>query len=317
MRMGQGFAGAACFVLMNTLRWAPPLFAASPSSTSCRLDLEAAADGGVAIRGADLCDRRSEIEAWIRTAARAVTAYYGRFPTHHLQLDLRFEAGREIGPGTTRAEGGVVRIDIALGRATERGALEDDWVLTHEMIHTALPDLPDAHHWLAEGIATYVEPVARARAGLVSPEVVFAEWMSEMPKGLPEKGDLGLDHTATWARTYWGGALFCLLADVEIREASGNRFGLEHALRAIHDKEGGLERRAEIEPLLATGDLALGGTVLRDLYARFGSRPEAPDLRELWRRLGLAQDGGRLRVDDEASGAAVRRAIVSPPTPRP
>ena len=162
MRTGQGFAGAACFVLMNTLLWALPLFAASPPATSCRLDLETAADGGVVLRGAALCDRRSEIEAWIRTGARAVTAYYGRFPVHHLQVDLRFEAGVEIGPGTTRAEGGVVRIDIGLGRATERAALEDDWVLIHEMIHAALPDLPDAHHWLGPAELATPPPGLRA-----------------------------------------------------------------------------------------------------------------------------------------------------------
>ena len=304
--------GLGCFFLLNTMLSAFP-----PASTGCRFDIEAAADGGVALRGGESCERRSEIEAWIRTAARAVTGYYGRFPAHHLQLDLRFRPGRGIGPGTTRVENGAARIDITLGRALEPRELEDDWVLTHEMIHLALPDLPDAQHWLEEGIATYVEPVARARAGLVSPAVVFGEWVREMPKGLPEEGDRGLDHTPTWGRTYWGGALFCLLADVAIRDASGNRFGLEHALRAIHEREGGLESGAELGPLLATGDLSVGGTVLRDLYARFGSGPETPDLRELWRRLGLAQGGGGVRVDEGAPLAAVRRAIVAAPTPRP
>ena len=312
MEVGQGLMGAGCLFRLNTMLWALP-----PASTGCRLDIETAADGGVAVERGESCERRSEIESWIRTAARAVTAYYGRFPAHHLQLGLRWRAGGGIGPGTTRAENGTVRIDIALGRTTAPRELEEDWVLTHEMVHMALPDLPDAHHWLEEGIATYVEPVARARAGLVSPGVVFGEWVREMPKGVPEKGDRGLDHTPTWGRTYWGGALFCLLADVAIRGASGNRFGLEHALRAIHEKEGGLESRAEIEPLLATGDRAVGGTVLVDLYARFGSGPEKPDLRGLWRRLGLAQGEGGVPVDDEAPLAAVRRAIVAAPTPRP
>ena len=312
MKVGQGLTCSGCLFLLNTMLWALP-----PASTGCRLDIEPAADGGVAVGRGESCERRSEIEAWIRTAARAVTAYYGSFPARHLELDLRWRAGGGIGPGSARAANGVVRIDIALGRTTAPRELEDDWVLTHEMIHMALPDLPEAHHWLEEGIATYVEPVARARAGLVTPGVVFGEWVSEMPKGMPEKGDRGLDHTSTWGRTYWGGALFCLLADVAIREASGNRFGLEHALRAIHEKEGGLESSAELEALLATGDLSVGGTVLRDLYARFGSGPEKPDLRGLWRRLGLAPAAGGVRVDDEAPLAAVRRAIVAAPTPRP
>ena len=41
--------------------------------------------------------------------------------------------------------------------------------------------------------------------------------------GLPEPGDEGLDYTHTWGRTYWGGATFCLLADVRIRRETHNR----------------------------------------------------------------------------------------------
>ena len=44
--------------------------------------------------------------------------------------------------------------------------------------------------------------------------------MRDMPKGLPQAGDQGLDNTATWGRKYWGGAMFCLLADIEIRKAT-------------------------------------------------------------------------------------------------
>ena len=42
----------------------------------------------------------------------------------------------------------------------------------------------------------------------------------DMPKGLPQAGDEGLDNTDTWGRKYWGGAMFCLFADVEIRKAN-------------------------------------------------------------------------------------------------
>jgi hypothetical protein len=33
----------------------------------------------------------------------------------------------------------------------------------HEMTHLALPDVEEQHLWLAEGIAVYVEPIARAK----------------------------------------------------------------------------------------------------------------------------------------------------------
>jgi hypothetical protein len=62
-----------------------------------------------------------------------------------------------------------------------------------------------------------------------------------MRQGLPEVGDRGLDLTHTWGRTYWGGALFCLAADVEIRRRTGNTMGLQDALRAINKAGGTIE----------------------------------------------------------------------------
>lgn len=40
--------------------------------------------------------------------------------------------------------------------------------MTHEMVHLAFPSVPDQHHWIEEGLATYVEPIARARASEIS-----------------------------------------------------------------------------------------------------------------------------------------------------
>ena len=79
---------------------------------------------------------------------------------------------------------------------------------------------------------------ARARTGELSTEKVWGDLVRGLPQGLPGRGDEGLDRTHTWGRTYWGGALFWLLADVEIRERTGNRFGLEDALRAVLTQRG-------------------------------------------------------------------------------
>src|SRR5918993_1536859 len=91
------------------------------------------------------------------------------------------------------------------------------------------------HAWRAttEGLSTYIEGIARVQAGELPAEHVWTEQIRSMPKGLPGPGDKGLDHTHTWGRTYWGGALFCLLADVEIRNKTANRSGLRDAMRAV------------------------------------------------------------------------------------
>ena len=112
--------------------------------------------------------------------------------------------------------------------------LADDWTMTHELVHMAFPSLPDDNHWMEEGQATYIEPVARVMTGELKAEDIWRDMVRDMPKGEPQGADdQGVDHTHTWARTYWGGALFCLVADVEIRRETNNRKGLRDALRAV------------------------------------------------------------------------------------
>jgi hypothetical protein len=67
--------------------------------------------------------------------------------------------------------------------------------------------------------------------------------------------------------------------------------------------------------VLRTGDAAVGTTSLEDLYARMKDTPVAPDLMDLWRRLGVTPDGASVRLADGAPLAAVRHAIMRAPAP--
>jgi hypothetical protein len=40
--------------------------------------------------------------------------------------------------------------------------------MTHEWVHMGFPNLSQDHHWLEEGIATCIEPVARVQAGALT-----------------------------------------------------------------------------------------------------------------------------------------------------
>lgn len=248
---------------------------------------------------------------WVRRSAGIVAAYYGRFPATPLELRLRAQSGAGVQGGKTFAAHGAF-IEMRVGREVTPAQLSNDWVLVHEMTHLALPDSGDEHTWLSEGVATYVEGIARVQAGNRTESDVWAEELRSMPRGLPQAGDAGLDHTHTWGRTYWGGAMFCLLADVDIRERTHLRFGLQDALRAVLRESGGLQADWPIARVLRTGDAAVGTTSLEDLYARMKDTPMAPDLTGLWQRLGVMRDGDSVRLLDEAPLAAVRHAIMTP-----
>jgi hypothetical protein len=256
------------------------------------------------------------LAAWIDEAKQIVSAYYGRFPVDRALLVVLPTQGRGLGYGKALGNGGASML-IPLGRRTGEAELADDWVLVHEMLHLGFPSLPREHIWLAEGIATYVEPIARARAGDLSPQAVWAGFVRGAPHGLPGPADQGLDKTHTWGRTYWGGALFCLLADLEIRERTQNRRSLDDALRAVLEQGGNIAARWDIARVLDVGDAATGLTVLHDLYQSMALRRQDVDLPPLWRRLGVKAAGKTVVFDDAAPLAGVRRAITERPSDSP
>jgi len=248
----------------------------------------------------------------IERAARAVSTYYGRFPACQYRLLIVPISGRGgVLTGTTWGFGGV-HSRILVGEHTTVAQLRDDWMITHEMVHTAFPNMPDENHWIEEGIATYVEPLARSWVGNYPPSRVWVDLVSGLPKGMPAVGDQGLDHTHTWGRTYWGGAMFCTLADVEIRRRTHNKCGLIDALRAILEASGGIEADWSPERAFKVGDEGVGVPVLEDLYGQMKAKPTSPDLAALWQRLGV-RTGSGVMFDESAPESTVRRAISSRP----
>jgi hypothetical protein len=252
---------------------------------------------------------REKVLDWIAASARAVSTYYGRFPVSSVRLLIVPVEGARVRGGTTWGYRGAA-IRLPFGRESSENDLRRDWILVHEMVHLALPDMDDRYTWLSEGLAVYVEPIARVQAGDLTAREIWQAMMQDMPQGLPRADDQGLDNTPTWGRRYWGGALFCLLADIEIRKRTGNRLGLQDAMRGVIAAGGNHEQDWPIERVLATADKAVGLDVLTRLHNEMGSRPVTPDLAGLWRDLGLKAQGENLEFDDSAPLAAIRKSIT-------
>ena len=252
---------------------------------------------------------QTDVIKWVQNAADSVTAYYGRFPVPHLTLRVMAVDGSGVRHGMTWARGGGL-IRISVGSKTSAADFADDWMLTHEMIHLAFPSMADEHHWIEEGLSVYVEPIARIRAGHWTATQMWRELVRDMPKGEPQEGDEGLDHTHTWGRTYWGGALFAFVADVKIRKETRNKKGLEDALRGILDAGGDIREDWDIEKALKTGDQATGVDVLQKLYTEWKDKPVRVDLETMWKELGVEGKSGSVTLNDDAPMSAVRRALV-------
>jgi hypothetical protein len=254
---------------------------------------------------------RERLLSWIQNAAKAVSRYYGAFPVPRMRIRVNSSERRSGVFGGTTWGRTPPFTRIFVGRHTTDQQLAEDWMMTHELVHTAFPDVEEEQHWIEEGIATYVEPIARVQTGELTPQKIWADMARDMPQGEPKALDQGLDHTHTWGRTYWGGALFCLAAEVRIRQASGNRKGLQDALRAIQKAGGTIDNSWPLDRALELGDRATRTTVLTQLYAEMKDKPAPVDLDALWQQLGVRKNGETVWLDDGAPLAGIRRAITA------
>ncbi len=259
---------------------------------------------------------REVIRAWIKREGETVADYLGGFPVPSLEVTVVSRPRRGGVVFGTHNDGRWIRLFLG-STATER-SLEGDWVLIHEMLHAAFPDLDADHSWMQEGLSTYLEPIVRARRGDLSEERVWAFWVDKMGYGRPRPGDRGLDHTHTWGRTYWGGAIFWMMVDVELRRETGNRQGLGDAIRGVLRAGGNGREHWSTDQVARVCDRSTGTKVVSRLYAEMAEAPGDVDLDALWRRLGVhPQADGSVELDDTAPDAAIRRAITAPPAGAP
>lgn len=254
---------------------------------------------------------RRNARAWISRSAHVVAAYFGGFPVSAATILIIPVDGDRVKSGTTFNDPNL-HIRVQVGRDTTPAKYLADWIMVHEMVHLAIPEVPRNQNWFHEGVATYVEIIARAQAGLTDSKGGWAELSRNVGQGMPAENDRGLDHTPTWGRTYWGGALFCMLADVELRKRSNNRVGLQDALRGVVKRGGNYGVSWPLKQTIRTADEATGLTVLSELYDRMKNNPNPPDLAGVWRDLGILNAKGEVTLSDDAPLVAIRRAIIKP-----
>ena len=259
--------------------------------------------------------QRVELLDWVRRSVEAESNYWQGFTAKQMLLILvSVPQRRGIGYGRT-VPGGGPTVMIEVGADMDQRRLFDDWVLVHELIHTGMAFIRGRGTWFMEGAATYVEPIIRARAGWKTEQEVWREWVTNMPQGVAAFAR-GLGD-ASGRENYWGGAIFMLLADVEIRRATDGAKGLEDCLGGVLWSGLDGSQRATLDAYAAVCDRATGTPALRRLIDRYVVSARPVDLAAIWRDLGVAMVGGRIVFDDSAPDARWRKMIVMGPPGRP
>jgi hypothetical protein len=253
---------------------------------------------------------RKVLFEWVSATAKSNRRFWRRSPVEKGLVILVPAPGSPAIPFGRALSVGGVSVAVLVGEKADARALYDDWVLTHELIHLGSPIMRDTGAWLNEGIATFYEPVIRARAGWKTEDDVWREWISQMPRGLRAMSDIGLSNAGRGG-IYWGGAIFVLMAEIEALSASGGRMGFSDCLRLALDKGGNTTARWTSEDLISLCDAALGSPALSRLFALHVQSGSPLDLAALWRRLGVSLGSdGKIAYAQESELAWVRPLII-------
>ena len=287
--------------------------------------------GGARLRlarvGAPHAAGDAAVEVWLAQAAREVLTVRPRgagFPVREaLVVAATLPGSRDASPFGQVLWSDPPSVGLYLGGEADAEALRRDWVAVHELCHLAHPPFEDEGRlWLAEGLATYLSLLARARSGRWTPAEAWGElaWGVRAGQAQARPGDTlrGLAREVharrAYRAVYWGATVACLALDLAVRRsapaARGER-GLERAVADLHARARAAGRDARVEDLVAALDAQAGTPFAAALLARHLDGPLLAEAPALLAGLGVL-DRGRgeeVDLDDGAPEAGLRRAL--------
>jgi hypothetical protein len=267
-------------------------------------------DLDVAVLDAPLEVSDAALMRWIGDSARAVSDFWGGFPVERALLVVMPVRGRDgvlFGKVLPESAPGIA---LLVGQHTKPDRLYDDWVLIHELFHLGFPSFNGEGKWLDEGLATYYEPLIRARNGWKTEDSVWAEFVRAMPQAV-RAGRVGrLEKASSYREIYWGGAIVALLADIEARKRSAGKQGLEDGLVAVLAAGGEASQVWPLERVVKLIDSRYSAPLLAPLLRAHAFDATRVDLDALWAELGVVPTQEGVVLDDNAPLAWIRKTVV-------
>lgn len=258
-----------------------------------------------------------ELRAWVRTAAEEVEALSsGGFPHGRAAVTLVPLDGyaRDASPFGEYLSSAPPSVAVFVGDGADAEDLRQDWVLVHELCHSLHPTFLPRQPWLSEGITTWLQQLARMRSGRLSEAAGWSGLVRGSRAGRREAGgetlralSEGIGRSHAYRAVYWGGALFAVELDLELRRACGK--GLPHLLAGLRAAGPTCAR----EEFAAAIDRQAGRPIAERLLEAHLAGPAFSRLDGLLADLGVASRGGDVVLDDAAPRSPERRGLLIGP----
>jgi len=257
------------------------------------------------------------IADWVRATATDVSLAYGSFPNPSPQIVVVPVPGsRSAVPfGQVIRDGGVT-VELTVDPAEPLEEFLADWKATHEFSHLMLPYITRDHRWISEGFAQYYQNVLMTRSGAYDETYTWQKIHDGLERGRQSRPELSPNGAAAngsrsgGMKVYWAGAALALMADVELRERSNGKEGLNDVLGRFQscclparDVWSGPEFFARLDTLISE-------PLFTPLYKRYAETAGFPDTSDLLARLGVSVSNGKVSLKRNAELAEIRKSIT-------
>jgi hypothetical protein len=253
------------------------------------------------------------VEPWLTAASEAVAPLAGGRLVGPVQviLDTRGAPAAQGCVFGLSSRGGGASLLFVVGRDATAEALRSEWVAVHELVHQLLPVTRDEDAWLGEGIATYYQEVLRARAGMISPTVAWANLLRGLAAGAAATADARTlaevsAGRGSYTRLYWSGAALALRWDIALRARGASLDAVVRGWRRCCAEDG---RTWPALELLARASAETGLDLAAEARAALADT-SFPALREAFAALGIARVGDGA-VTFGAPRSSLRDAIMA------
>ncbi|MFT4925613.1 MAG: putative metalloprotease with PDZ domain [Phenylobacterium sp.] len=234
--------------------------------------------------------RKQQYIDWIKQVSEAIAGVTGDFPVDNAQILITpIGAKREAVPWGEVQRGGSVAAHFFVDSFRPIQQFKDDWTAAHELSHMLVPYISRDELWLSEGIASYYQNVARAKAGMISPQIGWQKLLAGFSRGIKSAKKESLSNASAIMQMYWGGAAMYLMADAQLRQRSNNQQHLGTVLAKFNQCcRLGTQRWSGLA-LMKKFDQLSNSLIFTSLYQTEAQARRFPDIMPLLGQMGFKQ----------------------------
>lgn len=259
---------------------------------------------------------REKLVNWVTLMAQAVASIGHAFPLEQVQVMVLLLEGEDHGPvpwgQVNRA--GDSGVFFIVNPQEPQDELIEDWTAAHEFSHLLLPS---TDRWLSEGFASYYQNISRARTKLIDEQSMWENLIAGLLRGekaSKKKGanNIGSKKDIKRMQTYWGGAAFALMTDVELQEQTKGGFSLSKSIKEFAQCCLQTGRDWDDQEILERLDKISKTTVFTDLYWQEVKRKKFPAYHKTLEKLGITiTDDEQIILDSNQTKAKLRYQVIN------